>query len=397
MRYIASIEGGKNHLKCMDGLRGIAILMVVGVHLGQAMGLHVGNASAASSGVSQHSRTVFSLLYAIPETVLHAGGVGVDIFFFISGFVLFYPYAQHLFEERPLQTLAHYFTRRVLKIVPSYWLSLTIATILLSLGAFLPSEPMPQGSLAFHFFSHLLFLHNFWAISFGSINGSFWTLAVEVQFYLIFPIIARFFMVAPWKTLAVLLGISTTYHVILYFSGLVNSFLYSHQLPAFLGLFGLGSFTSYIVVRNRTQGYLKNTVLWTTIACAGILAFYAVLTLVSNVNSSSLLFQYWQNSTGEIIGVLLLLISISLVQGGDFLRRITGNPMLVWFSTISYNLYLWNQSLFCWYYGHVASKVAYFQYGGKLNIVFSLFLVIGISWSITRWVETPILRMKLQR
>ena len=176
------------HLAVLDGLRGIAIFVVLWYHVWEWNWL--------DSRFHLFGHTIN--LQVIPET----GFTGVDLFYFISGFVLFYPYARHVFEGKPLQTIEHFAYRRFIKIVPSYYLQLLILTPWI-VAAF-------SGiTLLKVYVTHLLFIHNWFHDTFGTVNGVLWTLAVEVQFYVVFPLLCWCFRRWPLATFAGMLAIAS--------------------------------------------------------------------------------------------------------------------------------------------------------------------------------------------
>jgi peptidoglycan/LPS O-acetylase OafA/YrhL len=342
----------KTHIRFLDGLRAIAVLLVIGAH-------------AKSSGF---------LPSGIPLPDLGGFNLGVMLFYFISGFVLFYPYAQHLFENKPQQTLARYFERRMLKILPSYWLVLSTMAVL-SLVDFSnfndPTYNSFRHSLLANYLKHFFLIHNFWDSTFTSIDASYWSIAIEAQFYLFFPFIAWAFMRAPLKTMLSLIMITVTYHMVIRHMGVDSQFVYYAQLPSFLCLFGVGSLAAYIMVRNRSMGKdtsKRQKERWMLVTClAGLLTY-------------------------GLFGAMLFILIFDITRADPILPRLFEGSLLLWFSRISYNLYLWNQDLLMLYQHHIASRFVGMPYGNILSAVTAFFLVIGVAWMVTRWIEEPILR-----
>src|SRR5271165_2361161 len=93
----------EGRLGVLDGLRGIAVLLVLWYHVWEISWLSPG-----------------SMLAFIPAT----GFVGVTLFFFLSGFVISYPFVTAQAQGKPRPSWRHFARRRFIKIVPSYVLSI---------------------------------------------------------------------------------------------------------------------------------------------------------------------------------------------------------------------------------------------------------------------------------
>ncbi len=138
----------REHFACFDGLRAIAALCVFTAH---ARGLWGGK-------------------------YMSHFGIGVTIFFVLSGFLLYYPFASAHFGGQSAPSTATYLRRRALRIFPAYWLAL-IATIF-----FFHSNYNTLDILV-----HSLLLQNFSkAHILGGISQA-WSLCTEIQFYIFLP------------------------------------------------------------------------------------------------------------------------------------------------------------------------------------------------------------------
>ncbi len=153
------------HVPALDGLRGIAILMVI-----------------------PHNADVFSHIHGwlVPFAVMaNAGWIGVQLFFVLSGYLI----TGNLLDSRNAPNYySAFFTRRVLRIFPLYYLSLIFFLWVLPLLVNLPADMLAsyqnQGWL-------WVFLQN-WAQPFGQTVywfPHFWSLGVEEQFYLVWPFV----------------------------------------------------------------------------------------------------------------------------------------------------------------------------------------------------------------
>ena len=126
------------------------------------------------------------------------GQAGVPIFFVISGFCIHLSFHQHG------QKWGLFFIRRFFRIYPTYFAALILFCLLVL--------NQQSWSLALHadfwkqFFTHLLLIHNFSETTFKFINPSFWSLAVEVQLYLVYPFLLLAVSKHGWRKTMVVLG-----------------------------------------------------------------------------------------------------------------------------------------------------------------------------------------------
>jgi peptidoglycan/LPS O-acetylase OafA/YrhL len=163
--HSAPLAGGSEHVAALDGVRGLAILLVI-PH-------NVTDYDAAGGWA------------LIPAAIARAGWIGVELFFVLSGYLI----TRNLLEAKGD---AHYYrsfyARRVLRIVPLYYLLLALFLFLVPHLIELPQSVLDsyRGQLWFW-----LFLNN-WVQAFGhtiSWFGPCWSLAVEEQFYLLWPFV----------------------------------------------------------------------------------------------------------------------------------------------------------------------------------------------------------------
>jgi peptidoglycan/LPS O-acetylase OafA/YrhL len=167
----------------IDGLRFIAISTVLFHHL-LAMFL-------SNSGRNPEVRTFAEWQAASGLSWLvmpaYCGHFGVNLFFVISGFILALPFAKRAFNQQAAPDLKSYYLRRVTRIEPPYLLSLILIYLVHweQSGDGLRLIPNLIASL---FYSH--------GLVYGReslINGVTWSLEVEIQFYLLVPLLVRMF------------------------------------------------------------------------------------------------------------------------------------------------------------------------------------------------------------
>jgi peptidoglycan/LPS O-acetylase OafA/YrhL len=311
------------HLAPLDGLRGLAIVLVVWFHVWQISWLR---ADLPFTGGAVN----FNF---IPE----GGFAGVDLFFFISGFCLFYPYAQTLFDGRPLQSTATFALRRARKILPSYLACMTLLIVAGRSGIGSFADGVRQVGL------HLLFIHTWFPDAYGSIDGVLWSLAVEVQFYVLFPALCWAAMRAPWPTFAAMALVANSYRFAVLHRPDVGNWY--DQLPGTLDLFAAGMLAAYLyrAIAVRAPRLAALRLPWTLVAFAGIGLFFAVLHAAFDVRYDA----NWPWETFKWGRGVMCVAFVSTTLGSLFAyslwQRMLGNPLLVFLSLISYNLYLWHQ------------------------------------------------------
>jgi peptidoglycan/LPS O-acetylase OafA/YrhL len=163
----------------VDALRGLAALAVFVCHIGGYWGF-------------------LDLPGKLPQLVA-AGAHGVDVFIVISGFCLALPLAGH---RRGLRVPAFY-GRRAWRILPPYYVALAIAAVLALLPATWHLTVARQASVG-DVLLHLVTGQAWVPGEVGTINGSLWSVALEVQLYLLFPLLVLAWR--RWGIVPVLVG-----------------------------------------------------------------------------------------------------------------------------------------------------------------------------------------------
>jgi peptidoglycan/LPS O-acetylase OafA/YrhL len=160
----------------LDGLRALAALAVFGVHFNQIVRL-------------DYRWGPFRI-----DTLLANGNHAVSLFFSLSGFLLSLPFWKALANQTQFPDVRTYFLRRTARILPAYFVALTALIFIGGLWR------MPEAYV--DILLHYTFLFNYTEFSIFSINPPFWTLAVEIQFYVLLPciflLIRKYSAHKPW-------------------------------------------------------------------------------------------------------------------------------------------------------------------------------------------------------
>ncbi|HEY1974987.1 MAG TPA: acyltransferase [Candidatus Baltobacteraceae bacterium] len=303
----------ERHLDAIDGLRGIAIALVVAYHSW--------------------------LVYGFSAGVVSQGGfLGVELFFALSGFCMFYPFARSRFTGHAAPSWGSYAYRRAIKILPSYLLALTVFAL-----AYSHRDGLQQTAYAYA--AHLLFVHPFLPHEFQAISGPLWTIGVEVQFYLIFPALCGLFMRRPLYGALLVAGFSAAYRGFVVITHTDPGFFISNQVFAFLDLFAAGMLAAYVVAWAQTR---PRTVALPAIATAGAVAAIAcgIAGMIAFTHSSAMNdngdFFLWQMHWRLGIAALLFVLVAATTLSLPAIRRVIANPVTGFLAIISYNLYLWH-------------------------------------------------------
>jgi peptidoglycan/LPS O-acetylase OafA/YrhL len=371
----------RSRVDVLDGLRGVAILMVLWFHTWQLTWLR---ADVHILGQTLNFNFISEM-----------GFFGVDLFFFLSGFVLFYPYARHLFEGKQLQTVGQFAYRRMIKIVPSYVFSAILILVILR-----PDIGQNFVQRAWQIVSHALFIFNWWPSTSGAISGVYWTLGVEVQFYVLFPLLCWFFRRRPLITYLVLLVIANLYRAGVASCCMENGYRLLYQLPAYLDIFAAGMLAAYVAVYARAKlpnlhGYRWGFAL---VAIASFVVFGALLMNIFNARYTKDIFEIWQAHNRVYLGLTFFALGVASTLAPRWWHYLLGNPILIFFATISYNLYLYHQVIADQMYYHLhwpRSAAAYPRSDAHWQLVFTLAaFAIAIAWSalVTYAFERPILK-----
>lgn len=160
---LPSIAG---HQPALDGLRALAAFAVLVIHVGGVTGLEF-NGSPLSWAISR-------------------GDIGVPIFFALSGFLLYRPWAMTALCGSQAPAVGRYLWRRALRILPAYWLVVVLAFLTLDRGTAHP----PQHWAQYLFLAQTYDPHPWWSGTGAPGLEQMWSLAVEASFYLVLPVVA---------------------------------------------------------------------------------------------------------------------------------------------------------------------------------------------------------------
>ena len=356
---LAPLPSGPREIRALDGWRAVAALSVVAFHL-----MSTSQAQPVAPGFN--TSVVWNYLRS-----------GVHLFFVLSGFLLFLPYARAILGGQPLPSVRAFYRRRALRILPAYWVCLAVLVLL---G--LPAYTSPDGLLNVGL--HTLLLHNFNPATDMGIQGVFWTMAVEAQFYLVLPAIAWALarLAAPRRSLVRLLagiaalalgcvavreasGILAIHYPV--FSGHAPGWVVplllviNGQQGHFLAVFAAGMFcgTLYVAAENgllRADGgtsarsWIGLGLFAAGLALAGVLAEAIARpnyhTAITNTCYACIDPHDWKMAAGPLlVGTSYAAMVLGGLWAAGWLRAAFELASLRFVGLISYSLYLWHLPL----------------------------------------------------
>ena len=265
------------------------------------------------------------------------GYLWVDLFMILSGFCLALPYMADQVMARPFRGTAGFYRRRLLRILPEYWLCLAghlLAALLLA-G---PSRQLLWDLLAHLSLTQTLFPQTYY---FTRLGTALWSVSIMAGFYLLFPLLIRCFARHPWWTLGGLIAVQAGYT---YWCFGLEDFSYQmafNQLPAQIALFGVGMMTARIYSRlcPAVQGRAKPAFL------AGAVLVLCLIHRPLNFLAAAQEEQRTQLAMRLPMSLpfaaLLLLLCLGMGESKP------GRPLAV-LAGASYSFYLWHQSIAVW-------------------------------------------------
>jgi len=172
----------KRHIDFLDPIRGLAILLVFLYH---SLGASFGRDALPWGHWFREFTVTRSFLPLLPLTF---GWAGVAIFFVVSGFCIHLSYSRQ--PDWPL-----FFQRRFFRIYPPYLAALLFFAFLFPITRLHFNSLNAVGQ----FLSHLGLVHNINEKTYFGINSSFWSIAVEVQLYVIYPLLLALVSRFGWR------------------------------------------------------------------------------------------------------------------------------------------------------------------------------------------------------
>ncbi|MGI9196719.1 MAG: acyltransferase family protein [Candidatus Nanopelagicales bacterium] len=373
-------ERGSGAFPLLDGYRAIAAFMVLTTHV------------AFNTG---------EILTPVIGPLMGRMDFGVTLFFLLSGFLLYRPWARAAMTATPAPRLGTYALRRAARILPAYWVMVVVTLLLLP-----DIQPVRWQAWPVHLGLLHIYIPGF------TLEGltQTWSLATEVAFYILLPVLAWVAgrrqrgdasASARWQ-LIVLLGcvaLAWTYTVLRVSGVFGNATITGYWLPGFLDWFALGMAAAVIQVRLQYVGAPRW--MWAVRQVARATPWCLVIAVSLYVVAATplagpLTFDPAQPHSLVIKHVLYGAIAAFLLLPG-FLgewgesstwARVLRNPVVVYLGTISYGVFLWHLVLLRFIQDGLGLPV----FGGGFWIVWPLVVVASVIVASISWfsLERPL-------
>ena len=375
----------QGHVPALDGLRGIAILLVLLVHLTPWKDPY-------------HGLSEFLL------SVADVGWVGVDLFFALSAFLI----TNILIDTRGN---AHYFrdfyVRRALRIAPLYYVCITIECLILP---HIFGVPLPSTRAA---------LHQQWALWTYTANwvpdiyrggwfslGHMWSLSMEEQFYLLWAIAVA---LLPPRRLALVGSIIAALVITLQTSMLLSGTVY-HAGPFEITPETICRFDGFLAgsllaagLRLWERAHTLRRFLWPAAILIGLPLFESIRRhLLSNaIETAPTRLIVWTKALAFPALALFFasIVGLSVAPEGRHWQRIISIRPLQFLGKYSYGIYVVHGALLP-LFERLVSRASAFKIGGNPNRASLVYFVIGALISIAgalvtyHLIERPFLRLK---
>lgn len=346
------IQKKRKYIKEIDGLRALAVIMVLAYHL---------KIPFAKSGL-----------------------LGVTVFFVISGYLITGILINEI-EESGGVDLKNFWLRRIRRLLPAV---LSMAVVMIFVSAVVNRVVFTKGCN--DLLSAVFGYNNWWQIfrkvSYFENAGApspfthCWSLAIETQFYLIYPILLILLSKARNRgkvfaaVTAVLAMISVVLMGVLYSpDGDPSRVYYGTDTRAFSLLIGaLAAIQKeYHIIKVKLRGKL-----WAVIGSISVLILIGMMMLISSYSS----FLYYGGQA--IVSVLAAFVVYAVTVSRSLLNIILGSSILKWIGDRSYSIYLWHY------------PIIVLMSGGKRAtwwiVILEVVLSVGFAELSYRFIETPV-------
>ena len=354
-------------LHFIDGLRGLAMLMVLLYHCWLFGGMWT-----VGLTLGRHSVNVAPLL--------GYGHVGVNLFLVLSGFCLYWPFVKGGSRREP--TLWEFAKKRCRRILPPYYVMLLLCGAFMLVAVLRSHSPGGVFYVMHWLWLHALMLHNLRPEYVLSVNGSLWSLALEFQLYILFPVLVEAYRrFNPRGVLLVVLLACTAYRAFVargqYAPDDEYGYVLAYSVFGRCFEFATGMFAASLVARWHTERK-------SPLRPADYLLPAAIIPAAIIGGRQG----HFQTLTDAMWGVVFagLLLAGSRPEG--IIHRLLSNRFLVSLGIFSYSVYLIHLPLILWLGGY---GISHFSNTGQVlfMLLFAAPLMLCLGYGFHLLFERP--------
>lgn len=349
----------------IDGLRGLAVLIVLLYHHWGFAGYHEFNVGPLN----------------IPDLLEH-GVHGVHIFFVVSGFCLAWPFSGPEGKSLAALSLGAFLKQRFHRLARPYYLVLALSALPVLVAAYVKTGLIPD-RLWLDLLAHGLFVHNLSVEYVSSFNMALWTLALQFQFYLLFPLFLWLRVRLGPMGLLLLVGAGQLGYRLAVWSmpsgdGHLDHTI-AHAPPG-----RMFEFVTGIVVASLVRAH---TIELSSARTRWMCLLIALGTAVGAYGLSSQFNRL--HPAVDLLWAICIGAAVCLGFGAGPWRRLLEQPLLIFCGVCSYSIFLVHHPIGVWLHHHFYFAEHLPLWLRQAVMLAYLPLMIGTGWLVYRWLERP--------
>ena len=339
------------------------------------------------------------IIYHIDANYLPGGFLGVDLFFVLSGYLISSLIIKE-YKSTGTVNLYNFYVRRARRLLPAVYFMITVVLIIITLfnGVLLKKSYLDA------LFGYI-YSSNWWYIfhkldyfdSFGSQSPfkHLWSLAIEEQFYMFFPLIFLLFNRKSksnnsnsklnknfiYVVLSLIL-VSLIAHILLFDINNINRIYFGTDTRAFSLLVGVVGAILYPMDRLSERTTKKDNMIYSIVSLVSILVLIGIMINTSEYNT-------WLYRGGFLlVAIIGLIIIISSGRQYTFMSKLLSFKPFVFIGKISYSLYLWHFPILV-----VTTPVSEIGNPNLFYVTLRIILIFLVATGSYMFVETPIRKL----
>ena len=339
------------------------------------------------------------IIYHIDANYLPGGFLGVDLFFVLSGYLISSLIIKE-YKSTGTVNLYNFYVRRARRLLPAVYFMITVVLIIITLFNGVLRKKSYLDALFGYIYSS-----NWWYIfhkldyfdSFGSQSPfkHLWSLAIEEQFYMFFPLIFLIFNRKSksnngnsklnknfiYVVLSLIL-VSLIAHILLFDINNINRIYFGTDTRAFSLLVGVVGAILYPMDRLSERTTKKDNMIYSIVSLVSILVLIGIMINTSEYNT-------WLYRGGFLlVAIIGLIIIISSGRQYTFMSKLLSFKPLVFIGKISYSLYLWHFPILV-----VTTPVSEIGNPNLFYVTLRIVLIFLVATGSYMFVETPIRKL----